>query len=316
VNSADKECINNMPVKVLENLPAKKILEREGVFIITAERAEHQDIRPLKILILNLMPEKTEAEVQLLRLLANSPLQMEVELLQASTHITKNTAAEYLDQFYTTFDEVKNQKFDGMIITGAPVELMPFEEVDYWQELSAILEWSKTNVFSVLHICWGALAGLYYHYGVEKYALDNKMSGVFMHKTLIKEHPLLRGFDDVFYAPHSRNSDVKRENIEKVAELELLAYSDEAGVYLVASKNKRQVFVFGHGEYDRETLYNEYSRDIRNGLNPKIPKHYFPADDSSRSPSANWRSHGNMLFANWLNYFIYQETPYDLNEIC
>ncbi|MDR1616567.1 MAG: homoserine O-succinyltransferase [Syntrophomonadaceae bacterium] len=305
-----------MPVKVLENLPAKKILESEGVFIITTERAEHQDIRPLKILILNLMPEKTETEVQLLRLLANSPLQMEVELLQAATHITKNTAAEYLDQFYTTFDEVRNQKFDGMIITGAPVELMPFEEVDYWQELSTILEWSKKNVFSVLHICWGALAGLYYHYGVEKYALHNKMSGVFKHKTLIKEHPLLRGFDDVFYAPHSRNSDVKRENIEEVAELELLAYSDEAGVYLVASKNKRQVFVFGHGEYDRETLANEYSRDIKNGLNPEIPKHYFPSDNPGKSPDTNWRSHGNMLFANWLNYFIYQETPYDLDEIC
>lgn len=304
-----------MPVRVREDLPAVKILENEGVFIMNTTRAEHQDIRPLKILILNLMPEKTTTEVQLLRLLGNSPLQTEVELLQTATHFSKNTAVEYLEQFYTTFAEIRDSKYDGMIITGAPVEQLPFEEVDYWLELSRILAWSKNHVYSVFHICWGALAGLYYHYGIKKHPLPAKISGIYLHETRQQNHPLLRGFDDYFYAPHSRNSEVWLDSVATVGDLDILALSKEAGLYLAAHKNGRQVFVTGHGEYDRNTLAKEYFRDVKSGLKPNIPANYFPGNDPHRRPPVNWRCHENLLFANWLNYCVYQQTPYRLEDI-
>lgn len=303
-----------MPIKVSDGLPAIQTLEKENIFVMPEFRALHQDIRPLKIIILNLMPTKIETETQLLRLLSNTPLQMEVELLQAATHISKNTPQEHLLEFYKTFDEIKHRRYDGMVITGAPVEHLPFEQVDYWDELCEIMEWSKTNVYSTFHICWGAQAGLYYHYGIPKHNLKEKMFGVFEHRTLEPTHPLLRGFDEVFWAPHSRHTEVRREDIEKVDDLEILSTSSEAGVYIVADKSGRRIFVTGHSEYDRDTLAKEYFRDVKKGLDIKIPLHYFPDDDPSRTPPLKWRGHANLLYTNWLNYFVYQKTPYDFTN--
>lgn len=303
-----------MPVKIPDNLPASKILSDENIFLMSESRASSQDIRPLKIAILNLMPTKTTTEVQLMRLLANSPLQTEVVLLHPKSHIPKNTSGEYLETFYKTFEDIKDSKFDGLIITGAPVEQIPFEEVDYWDELTQIMDWSLSHVYSTMHICWGAQAGLYYHYGIPKYPLKEKMFGVFAHKIVEKNTRLLIGFDDTFYVPHSRHTEVKREDIEKVDSLKILAESDESGVHLVADKGSRQFFITGHSEYDALTLKSEYDRDIAKGLNIAPPKNYYPNDDTTKIPEIKWKAHANLLFSNWLNYFVYQETPYDLNE--
>lgn len=304
-----------MPIKIPDNLPAVEILHNENIFVMGEERAYHQDIRPLRIAILNLMPTKIVTETQLLRLLGNSPLQVEIVLLHPKTHTSKNTPEEHLIAFYNTFDEVKDQKFDGLIITGAPVEHLEFEEVNYWDELKQIMDWSVHNVFSTFHICWGAQAGLYHHYGIPKYPLEEKMFGVFPHTVNKKYVKLFRGFDDVFYVPHSRHTEVRREDIEKVPELEILSESEESGIYIVATRDGRQIFVTGHSEYDALTLKTEYDRDIAKGLDIKIPKNYFPDDDPSKFPVVTWRGHANLLFSNWLNYYVYQETPYDLKEI-
>lgn len=304
-----------MPVKIPDNLPAAQILHDENIFVMTEKRATSQDIRPLKIAILNLMPTKVLTETQLLRLIGNTPLQVDVVLLHMESHVSKNTSAEHLTAFYRTFSDVKDETFDGLIITGAPVEHLPFEEVDYWEELKEILEWKIHNVFSTFHICWGAQAGLYYHYGIPKYHMGKKLFGVYPHKVTKKNVKLLRGFDDVFYAPHSRYTEVRREDIEKVPDLEILAESPQAGIYIVASKDERQIYVSGHSEYDANTLLLEYERDIAKGLDIDPPENYFPDDDPSKPPLVTWRSHANLLFANWLNYYVYQETPYDLNQI-
>ncbi|HHW40794.1 MAG TPA: homoserine O-succinyltransferase [Syntrophomonadaceae bacterium] len=304
-----------MPIKVPDNLPAAEILSNENIFIMHEERAVHQDIRPLRIALLNLMPTKIVTEIQILRLLGNTPLQVEMVFLHPESYTSKNTPQEYLIRFYNTFREVKGEKFDGLIITGAPVEQMEFEEVAYWEELKEIMDWSVHNVFSTLHICWGAQAGLYHHYGIPKYPLEKKMFGVFPHTVTKMNVKLLRGFDDEFYVPVSRHTEVRREDIEKVPELEILSESKESGVYLVTAKNGRQIFVTGHAEYDPLTLKWEYERDLEKGLDIDIPKNYFPGDDPNHSPKVNWRSHANLLFSNWLNYYVYQETPYDLNEI-
>lgn len=304
-----------MPIKIADKLPATKQLAKENIFVMTEKRAARQDIRPLKIAIVNLMPEKIKTETQLLRLLSNSPLQVEVDLIQMSSHISKNTSEEHLSAFYKEFSDIKDSKFDGMIITGAPVENMEFEMVDYWAELSEIMEWSKTHVTSTLHICWGAQAGLYYHYGIPKYPLEQKCSGVFRHKVRRKTAKLVRGFDNVFYAPHSRHTEVRAEDINKVPELEILSDSQEAGVYIVTTKKGRQIFVMGHSEYDADTLKNEYFRDLEKGLNPVIPANYFSKNDPTKKPIVRWRSHAHLLFSNWLNYFVYQITPYNIDEI-
>lgn len=304
-----------MPIKIPDDLPAFDILVKENIFVMGEHRAFHQDIRPLKIGILNLMPTKIITETQLLRLLGNTPLQVDIVLLQPKTHKSKNTPEEHLIQFYKTFDMVEDQKFDGMIITGAPVEHLSFEEVDYWEELRAIMEWTKDNVMSTLHICWGAQAALYYHYGIEKYLLNEKMFGIFSHRITKNNVRLTRGFDENFNVPHSRHAETRREDVEKIDELEILAESEEAGVYLVASKDGRRVFVTGHPEYDALTLKTEYDRDIQRGLDIKVPKNYFPDDDPNNMPIVTWRGHANLLFSNWLNYYVYQETPYDLSKI-
>ena len=304
-----------MPVKVSDNLPAIDILERENIFVMTENRALNQDIRPLKILLLNLMPTKIVTETQILRLLSNTPLQIELELLQTSTYQSKNTSQDHLTSFYKTFDEVRETTFDGMIITGAPVEMMEFEDVDYWQELCEIMEWSKVNVHSTFYICWAAQAGLYYHYGVPKYTLDKKISGIYKHILLNPKSRLFRGFDSVFTAPHSRHTDIHAEDVLKVSELKLMSVSDTAGVYIVGSKDSRQFFVTGHSEYDADTLSQEYFRDIGRGLKPDIPENYFFENDPSKSPVMSWRSHSTLLFTNWLNYFVYQTTPYNIKDI-
>jgi len=304
-----------MPVKIPNNLPARAVLEEEKIFVMTETRALHQDIRPLRIAILNLMPTKIATETQLLRRLSNSPLQVDVTLMHMDTHESKNTPPEHLMAFYHTFEQVKVQKFDGLVITGAPVEQMEFEEVDYWEELKEIMNWSNEHVFSTLYICWGAQAGLYHFFGVPKYPLPAKMFGVFPHSVLDKDEKVMRGFDDVFYAPHSRHTEIRQEDIEKVADLNLLAVSEEAGVYIVASRDGRHIFVTGHSEYDPLTLKAEYDRDVNKGLRIDIPKNYFPKDDPRNAPVVRWRSHSNLLFANWLNYYVYQVTPYDLEEI-
>ena len=304
-----------MPIRIPDNLPAGETLNGENIFVMYEDRAYHQDIRPLKIAIFNIMPTKITTETQLLRLLGNTPLQVEITLLHPASHTSKNTSVEHLATFYKTFDEVRNERFDGLVITGAPVELMPFEEVNYWRELTEIFEWSKTNVYSTLHICWGAQAGLYYYYGIPKYDLSEKMFGVFPH-TKNKQHvKLLRGFDDIFYVPHSRNTEVRREDILKADDLEILSESEESGVYLVASKDGRNIFATGHSEYDPLTLKTEYDRDIAKGLDINVPQNYFPNDDPTQPPIVRWRGHGNLLFLNWLNYYVYQETPYDLTNI-
>ena len=306
-----------MPIKVQNALPAIETLNQENIFVITETRAMTQDIRPLKILILNLMPTKIATETQLLRLLGNTPLQIDINFMHMKTHETKNTSKSHIETFYGTFDDYKNQKFDGMIITGDPVEMMDFEEVDYWEELCQIMEWSKKHVTSTFHICWGAQAALYYHYGIKKHILDEKMFGIFPH-TIPEEKKtkmLLRGFDDVFYAPHSRHTEVRKEDIETIPELEILAESEEAGVYIVTAKSDRQFFVTGHSEYDNTTLATEYFRDVDKGMDIKIPTNYFPDNDPQKEPKNLWRSHANLLFSNWLNYFVYQTTPYNIDDI-
>lgn len=314
INNVFKE-EKQMPIKVPNSLPATKILETENIFVMTETRAMHQDIRPLKILILNLMPTKIETETQLLRLLGNTPLHIEIELLQTATHKSKNVSKEHLLNFYKTFDDIKNERFDGMIVTGAPVELLEFEEVDYWDELCEILKWSEQHVYSTMYICWGAQAGLYYHYGVKKHLLPHKLFGVFKHKTLIPNHPLLRGFDDTFYMPHSRNTTNAPEDIRAVRELDVLTYSEEAGIHICADHACRKFFITGHSEYDRTTLAAEYMRDLKKGIDIQMPKNYFPDDDPTKTPLMNWRSGASLLFSNWLNYIVYQHTPYDLSEL-
>ncbi|OCL28081.1 homoserine O-succinyltransferase [Orenia metallireducens] len=304
-----------MPINIPDNLPAAEILEQENIFVMKESRAYHQDIRALKIVILNLMPIKEVTETQLLRLLGNSPLQVDIVLLHPKSHDAKNTSEEHLSTFYKTFDEIKDENFDGLIITGAPVEQMPFEEVDYWEELQEIMEWSLHHVTSTFHICWASQAGLYYHYGIPKYPLNQKLFGVFHHTINKKNVKLLRGFDNDFVVPQSRHTEVRKEDIEKVDELEILAESKEAGIYLVASKDGKQIFVTGHSEYDKDTLKWEYERDVNKGLEIDIPKNYYFNDDPSQKPVVNWRAHAHLLFSNWLNYYVYQQTPYNLNEI-
>ncbi|MPM83862.1 Homoserine O-acetyltransferase [bioreactor metagenome] len=304
-----------MPIKVPDSLPARSVLEGENIFVMTEYRAMHQDIRPLKLLILNLMPTKIVTETQLLRKLSNTPLQIQVELLQTASYIATNTDSNHLDSFYTTFERVKDKKYDGLIITGAPVENLEFEQVDYWPELCAIMEWSKANVHSTFHICWGAQAGLYYHYGIEKRSLPQKLFGVYQHQVLRPNSPLFRGFDDVFEAPHSRYTEVWESDILKVPELELMSTSRKAGVYAVKSEDSRRFFIMGHPEYDPDTLAREYFRDVDKGLDIAVPDHYFPGDDSTKAPCVRWRSAGQLLYTNWLNYYVYQTTPYDLKEI-
>ena len=304
-----------MPIRIPNDLPAVKVLTDENIFVMTETRAITQDIRPLKILLLNLMPKKIETETQLARLLGNSPLQVEMEFIHTKSHVSKNTSPEHLFTFYKTFEDVKDRHFDGLIITGAPVEQMPFEEVEYWEELCAIMEWSKTHVTSTFHICWGAQAGLYYHYGVKKHPLEKKMFGVFEHKLDHKQSILFRGFDDTFVVPHSRHTTCLREDIEAVPELKILASSEEAGVFVCATERGRQIFVTGHSEYDADTLKKEYFRDKDAGLPIEIPKNYFPEDDDTQEPVVRWRSCANLLYSNWLNYFVYQSTPYNIEEI-
>ncbi len=304
-----------MPINIPADLPAAKILTDEGIFVMTDERASHQDIRPLKIGILNLMPTKIETETQLLRLIGNSPLQVEVVFIYTGTHEVKHTSQAHLEAFYTTFEHIRNSKLDGLIITGAPVEQMPFEQVDYWQELTEIMDWSRKNVFSTFHICWGAQAGLYYHYGIRKYEIGKKMFGVFRHHLTDGSTQLTRGFDDNFFAPHSRYTAISREDVAKHPKLKIIAESDEAGVYIVSAKNGRQIFVTGHSEYDPLTLKSEYDRDVAKGLDIAIPCNYYPDDDPAKDPLVLWRGHSNLLFCNWLNYYVYQETPYNVQEI-
>jgi homoserine O-succinyltransferase len=302
-----------MPIKVQRDLPAKAILEKENIFTMDEDRALSQDIRPLEILIVNLMPIKEETETQLLRALSNTPLQVDCTFLMLESHTSKNTSASHLNKFYVYLDEVENKKFDGMIITGAPVENMEFEEVNYWKELATIMEWSKTHVTSTLHICWGCQAGLYYHYGINKYKRDSKLSGIYSHKVLDRKVPLVRSMDDYVMAPHSRYTEVRREDIEKHPELKILAESKEAGILIVMSEDGKQVFVQGHPEYDRMTLDGEYHRDLEKGLNPEIPCNYYENDDPDTVPMLNWRNAANTLYANWLNYYVYQVTPYELD---
>ena len=304
-----------MPIKIPNELPAYKTLTAENIFIMDETRAITQDIRPLKIAIVNLMPTKIDTETQLMRLLGNTSLQVEVTLLHTKTHLSKNTSREHLTAFYKTFYDVQNENFDGMIITGAPVEQMPFEEVSYWNELCEIMEWSKTHVHSTFHICWGAQAALYYHYGIPKYSLDKKLFGVFPHKVVRKSSILFRGFDDEFMVPQSRHTTVKKSDIQACSKLKILAESEEAGVYAVSIKDGKQIFITGHSEYDAETLNKEYVRDKTAGLPIEVPKNYFPNDDDTKPPKVTWRSHANLLFSNWLNYFVYQTTPYNLDEI-
>lgn len=304
-----------MPVKIPKTLPARAILEDENVFVMSEERAEHQDIRPLQVAILNLMPTKIQTETQLLRLLGNSSLQVEVTLLHTATHESKNIDAEHLLNHYETFESVRNQKFDGLVITGAPVETLPFEEVDYWPELCRIMDWADTNVYSTFYVCWGAQAGLFHHYGVPKYPLAQKMFGVFEHRTLVPTEKLMRGFDDVFLAPHSRHTEIRRPDLERVPELQILAESDDAGIYIVGTHDGRHIFITGHSEYDPLTLKGEYDRDVKKGLPINVPRNYFPGDDPSKPPLVRWRGHASLLYANWLNYYVYQVTPFDLQNI-
>ena len=303
-----------MPIKIPNDLPAAATLQSENIFVMPETRAVTQDIRPLEILILNLMPTKIETETQFSRLLGNSPLQVHLEFLHTRSHVAKNVSAEHLFTFYKTFDEIRDCRYDGMVITGAPVELMPFEEVEYWNELCRIMEWSKTHVHSTLHICWGAQAGLYYHYGIQKHRLPQKLFGVFPHRVEYKNPILLRGFDDVFMVPHSRHTTVLREDIEKVPALKIAAGSEEAGVYAIFTAGGHQVFLTGHSEYDPDTLKREYERDKSLGLPISVPKNYFPNDDDTRQPMVTWRSHAHLLFSNWLNYFVYQTTPFDFTR--
>ena len=304
-----------MPIQIPNDLPAAEVLQSENIFVMPENRASTQDIRPLEIVLLNLMPTKVATETQLSRLLGNTPLQVKLELMHMSTHKSKNTSQDHLLNFYKSFDELKHRKFDGMVITGAPVELLEFEEVDYWPELCEIMEWTKTNVHSTFHICWGAQAGLYYHYGVKKHTMEKKLFGVYEHKADYKRSILLRGFDDVFWVPHSRHTTIDREDVEKIPDMKILASSEKAGVYAMSNKQGRQIFVTGHSEYDADTLLKEYIRDKSQGLPIEVPENYFPGDDDTKSPVVRWKGHGNLLFSNWLNYFVYQTTPYDIMTI-
>ncbi len=304
-----------MPIRIPNDLPAAAALQQENIFVMTQNRASHQDIRPLEIVLLNLMPTKVETETQLSRLLGNTPLQVNLELMHTATHRSKNVSQEHMLSFYKSFDELKHRKFDGMVITGAPVEQMEFEQVDYWPELCRIMEWSKTHVHSTFHICWGAQAGLYYHYGVGKKPLKQKLFGVYKHHADYKRAILLRGFDDTFWVPHSRHTTIDRADVERVPEIKILASSEDAGVYAMMTDQGRQIFVTGHAEYDAQTLRKEYLRDKALGLPIDVPKNYFPGDDDSQEPLVRWRGHANLLFSNWLNYFVYQTTPYDIMEI-
>ena len=304
-----------MPIKIPDGLPARQTLEGENIFVMSEMRAQTQDVRPLRIALLNLMPTKITTETQLSRLLGNTPLQVELELVQVSSHKSKNTAEEHMLAFYKTFDEIKDQYFDGMVITGAPVEQMPFEEVDYWQELCRIMEWTKTHVHSTFHICWGAQAGLYYHFGIDKVPLEKKMFGIFKHRVVYKNPILLRGFDEEFWVPHSRHTSIRREDVAAEPRLKILAESEEAGLYAMCTEGGKQVFITGHSEYDRETLQLEYLRDKNLGLPIDVPKNYFPDDDDTKEPVVRWRSHANLLYSNWLNYLVYQSTPYEVDAI-
>lgn len=303
-----------MPIKIQSDLPAKAELEEENIFVMDENRAISQNIRPLEIIVLNLMPIKQDTELQLLRGLSNTPLQIDVTFLQMSSHVSKNTSASHIKKFYQTFEEIKNNNYDGMIITGAPVEKLEFEEVNYWDELITVMEWSKKHVTSTIHICWGAQAGLYYHYGIKKELLPKKLSGVYKHGVMNRKEPLVRGFDDVFMAPHSRYTQASRQQILDNPRLKVLADSDEAGIYIVLGDGGKEIFVMGHPEYDRLTLDQEYKRDIDKGIEPDLPVNYYPDDDCNRKPLLSWRSHANNLYTNWLNYYVYQITPYDLNE--
>lgn len=303
-----------MPIKIQSDLPAKAELEEENIFVMDENRAISQNIRPLEIIVLNLMPIKQDTELQLLRGLSNTPLQIDVTFLQMSSHVSKNTSASHIKKFYQTFEEIKNNNYDGMIITGAPVEKLEFEEVNYWDELITVMEWSKKHVTSTIHICWGAQAGLYYHYGIKKELLPKKLSGVYKHRVMNRKEPLVRGFDDVFMAPHSRYTQASRQQILDNPRLKVLADSDEAGIYIVLGDGRKEIFVMGHPEYDRLTLDQEYKRDIDKGIEPDLPVNYYPDDDCNRKPLLSWRSHANNLYTNWLNYYVYQITPYDLNE--
>ena len=304
-----------MPIKIPDSLPARRTLEGENIFVMTEYRAMHQDIRPLKLLILNLMPTKIITETQLLRKLSNTPLQINMELLQTVSHEAQNVDSNHLESFYTSFDEIKDKNYDGLIITGAPVENLEFTDVDYWDEFCQIMEWSSTHVHSTLHICWGAQAGLFYHYGIPKYTLPKKLFGVFPHYVLKPSSPLFRGFDDVFFAPHSRYTEVKEEDIAKIPELEIISTSPEAGVFAVKSTDSRRFFLMGHPEYDPDTLLREYQRDVEKGVDIDVPRHYFPGDNPNLEPIVRWRSAGQLLYCNWLNYYVYQTTPYDLSEL-
>ncbi len=304
-----------MPIKIPNLLPATNVLESENIFVMTEHRAMTQDIRPLQVLLLNLMPTKIATETQLARLLSNTPLQVELELMQTSTYVGKNTPQEHMLKFYTDFEHVKDRYFDGMVITGAPVEKLAFEQVEYWDELCRIMEWSKTHVHSTFHICWAAQAALYYHYGIQKIALPEKLSGVYPHWVVRRSSMLMRGFDDRFMVPHSRNTTVALEDVMACDKLKILAVSEKAGLYAAATEGGRQIFITGHSEYDADTLKNEYLRDLKQGINPHVPENYFPDDDPSREPIVSWRAHANLLYMNWLNYFVYQSTPYDIQTI-
>ncbi len=305
-----------MPIRTQSDLPAKEILEKENIFVMDEKRAIHQDIRPISIAILNLMPLKEETELQLLRSLSNTPLQVDITFLTVTSHESKHTSMSHLNKFYQTFPDIRKQRFDGLIITGAPVEMLEFEEVDYWRELCTIMDWSKTNVTSTMHLCWGAQAGLYYHYGIEKHILDQKVFGIFEHSVRNRKVPLVRGFDDRFMAPHSRNTENRTEDIRAVKELTILAESEEAGVFLAIADEGRKIFVMGHPEYDRITLDKEYKRDLCKGIDIAMPKNYYPDDDPAVRPNLQWRSHGNALYSNWLNYYVYQQTPYEFIDAC
>jgi homoserine O-succinyltransferase/O-acetyltransferase len=304
-----------MPIKIQSTLPARSVLENENIFVMGEERAAHQDIRAMRVAILNLMPTKIATETQILRLLSNSPLQVEITLLNTATYESKNTDADHLVNHYVTFDKIRDQKFDGLIITGAPVEQMPFEEVDYWNELTQIIDWAETNVESTFYICWGAQAALYYKYGIPKYDLPHKMFGVYEHRVLAPTESLLRGFDDIFLAPHSRHTEIRRADVEKVDALSILAESDEAGIYILGTKDGRHIFVTGHSEYDPLTLKGEYDRDVNKGLPINVPQNYYPKNDPAKTPDVRWRGHANLLYTNWLNYYVYQVTPFDPDQI-
>lgn len=304
-----------MPIRIPYSLPATETLTRENIFVMDEHRASAQDIRPLRIVILNLMPTKIVTETQLLRLLSNTPLQVDVCLLSPETHNSRNTPEEHLTSFYTAPSAIRDEKFDGMIITGAPVEYLPFEQVDYWDELCTVMRWAKTHVYSTMYVCWGAYAALYYHHGIKKYPLEEKLSGVYRHTTRVPEHPLVRGFNTYFNAPHSRYSYLRKEDVDACEDLTILADSEEAGVYLLASADGRECYVTGHPEYDFDTLRKEYQRDLEKGISIPVPRHYFPQDDPAQTPINTWRAHAHLLYSNWLNYFVYQNTPYDIKEI-